>query len=51
MPVRLTEFEMLCVAFAEYIKNKKIEYTLGEMGLFEEKMQFERCFRRQIFMS
>ena len=44
MPVRLTEFEMLCVAFAEYIKNKKIEYTLGEMGLFGRKDAIRALF-------
>ena len=34
LPVNLTEFEKLCLAFAEYIKNKKTDYTLAEFGLF-----------------
>ena len=42
--MRLTEFEMLCVAFAEYIKNKKIQYTLGEMGLFGRKDAIRALF-------
>ncbi len=44
IPVQLTEFEMLCVAFAEYIKNKKIEYTLGEFGLFGRKDAIRALF-------
>ncbi len=33
IPVPLTEFEKLCVAFAEFIKNKKTDYILAEFGL------------------
>ena len=44
IPVRLTEFEMLCVAFAEYIKKKKVEYTLGEFGLLGRKDAIRALF-------
>ena len=36
LPVNLTEFEKLCLAFAEHIKNRKTDYTLAEFGLFED---------------
>ena len=34
LPVNLTEFEKICLAFAEYIKKKEVDYILAEMGLF-----------------
>ena len=44
IPVRLTEFEMICAAFAEYIKNKKIQYTLAEFGLLGRRDAIRALF-------
>ena len=44
IPVRLTEFEMLCLAFAEFIKSKNIQYTIGEFGLLGRKDALRALF-------
>ena len=44
LPVNLTEFEKLCLAFAEYIKKKDVDYTLAEFGLFGRKDAIRALF-------
>ena len=44
IPIRLTEFEMLCLAFAEFIKSKNIQYTLAEFGLLGRKDAIRAIF-------